>query len=73
MLLVLSIFMVYWWLVEVPYWFKISFLPKIMGIYTTRDEIDNFMPGKMYMSRQSYSSLFGICIVSKSVGDMSMK
>ena len=73
MSLVFSIFRVYWWLPGVPYSFKAKVLPKVMGIYMTRGEIDNFMPGKIYTSHQSYSSLFGICIVSKRVGDMSMK
>ena len=32
----------YWWLVDWPYWFKAGFLPKILGIYTKRGEIDIF-------------------------------
>ena len=30
-----------WWLIELLYWFKASFLLKILGIVTTRGEIDN--------------------------------
>ena len=36
----------YWWLTEVPYWFKTDFLPKILGIYGSRGEKDNFARGK---------------------------
>ena len=35
----------FWWLLELPYWFKASFLPKMLAICTGQGEIDNFSPG----------------------------
>ena len=36
----------YWWLVEVPYWCKVSFNSRILRFFTTRGQIDNFTRGK---------------------------
>ena len=35
----------HWWLVEVPYWFKVSFFPNVLEIFVTRDDKDNFTRG----------------------------
>ena len=33
----------YWWHIELPYWFKASFCPEIIGISTTQYAKYNFM------------------------------
>ena len=38
-----------WWLVE--FWFKVTFLPRILGISSTQDEIDNFAQGEIRTTR----------------------
>ena len=34
--------LIFWWLMKLPHWFKVTFLPKILGILTTRGEKNNF-------------------------------
>ena len=35
----------YWWLVQVPYWFKVGFLRTILGFFRAQGEKDNFSGG----------------------------
>ena len=38
--------MLYWWLAEVTYWFKVGLCPKILVIFSPQDEKDNLIGGK---------------------------
>ena len=38
--------MLYWWLVEVIYWYKVGLWPKILVIFSSQDEKENFTGGK---------------------------
>ena len=40
-----------WWLLDVPYWFKDSFLHQVLGIISTWGEIDNFTRGGIITMR----------------------
>ena len=54
-----TIYKFYWWFVEVPYWFKASFLPKILGILSTRNEVDYFTQGEIQPTPdETYSLIF---------------
>ena len=54
-----TLYKFYWWFVEVPYWFKASFLPKILGNLSTRNEVDYFTQGEIQPTPdETYSLIF---------------